>query len=97
MSATVSASASAALNNMVRCQLCQQMRATRNVTFNRNVGMLVLRRRYSVRGQFCKTCIGRKFWDFQGKNLLLGPWSNFSANDADSVNPKHCHVYRSDA
>lgn len=78
MSATVSAQASAVINGMGRCQLCQQMRPTRSVTFNRNVGMLVLRRMYKFTGQLCKTCIRRKFWEFQGKNLLLGPWGMIS-------------------
>lgn len=69
---------SGALNSMGRCQLCQQMRATRSVTFHRNIGMFVMRRGYSVKGELCKSCIHRKFWEFQGKNLLLGPWGFFS-------------------
>jgi len=78
MAATASASSSDVLNAMGRCQLCHQVRVTKPVTFNRNVGMLVLRRLYSVRGEFCKTCIRSKFWEFQGKNLLLGPWGMIS-------------------
>jgi len=70
--------AAPALGAIGRCQLCQQMRATRSVTFHRNVGMLVARRSYSVKGDFCKSCIHKKFWEFQGKNLLLGPWGMIS-------------------
>jgi len=66
--------AASPLSALGRCRLCQQMRATRSVTFHRNVGMLVARRQYSVKGDFCKSCIHRKFWEFQGKNILLGPW-----------------------
>ena len=61
-----------------RCQLCQQMRATRSVTFHRNVGMLVARRSYSVKGELCKSCIHKRFWEFQAKNILLGPWGFLS-------------------
>jgi len=63
---------------MGRCQLCQQMRATRNVSFHRNVGMFVARRLHSTNGELCRSCIHKKFWEFQGKNLLLGPWGLFS-------------------
>ncbi|HXX45538.1 MAG TPA: hypothetical protein VEJ38_12475 [Candidatus Acidoferrales bacterium] len=66
------------LGEFRRCQLCKQMRATTSVTFHRNVGMLVTRRGFSVTGKLCRSCIHRKFWEFQGKNLLLGPWGFFS-------------------
>ncbi|HXX19297.1 MAG TPA: hypothetical protein VEJ46_07830 [Candidatus Acidoferrum sp.] len=71
-------SATASLGTIGRCQLCQQMRATKSVTFHRNIGMLVARRTRSISGELCKSCIHRKFWEFQGKNLLLGPWGFFS-------------------
>jgi hypothetical protein len=70
--------ASASINSMGRCQLCQQMRATRSVSFHRNVGMLVARKKYSINGELCKPCIHRKIWEFQGKNLPLGPWGYIS-------------------
>jgi hypothetical protein len=54
-------SASALVNNMTRCQLCQQVRPTKSVTFDRNVGMLVLRRMYRFSGQICKACTRQKF------------------------------------
>lgn len=66
------------LNAIGRCRLCRQMRATRKVTFHRNVGLLFIRRWYSVTGELCRSCIHKKFWEFQGKNLLLGPWGFFS-------------------
>jgi len=61
-----------------RCQICNEMRATATVSFYRNIGMLVARRQVSMTRNLCKTCMGRKFWEFQGKNLLLGPWGFFS-------------------
>jgi hypothetical protein len=71
-------STTAAINAMTRCEICQQMRGTRMVSFHRNVGMIVTRRLYSMNLQLCRACIHRKFWEFQGKNLLLGPWGTFS-------------------
>ena len=50
------------------------MRATTLVKFDRNIGMLVLRQVRSIQGIMCKTCLGKKFWEFTGLNLLLGPW-----------------------
>jgi len=68
----------APVSEFSRCQICKEMRATRTVSFYRNVGMLVARRQVSMTANLCKTCMGRKFWEFQGKNLLLGPWGFFS-------------------
>lgn len=63
---------------MGRCQVCGNMRAIALVKFDRNIGMLVLRQVRSIQGNMCKTCVGKKFWEFQGLNLLLGPWGFIS-------------------
>jgi hypothetical protein len=55
-----------------RCQGCGAIRQTKNVTFYRNVGMLVMRRTYKVHADLCRACIDKRFWEFTGKNLLLG-------------------------
>ena len=65
-------------NAMGRCQVCGSMRATTLVKFDRNIGMLVLRQVRSIQGNMCKTCVGKKFWEFTGLNLLLGPWGVIS-------------------
>ena len=54
------------------------MRQTRNVTFHRNVGMLLAHRTYKVHGDLCRACIHKRYWEFAGKNLLLGPWGTIS-------------------
>jgi hypothetical protein len=69
---------SASVDGIGRCQLCQQMRTTKSISFHRNVGMLVACRTYSMSGELCKSCIHKKFWEFTGKNLLLGPWGMIS-------------------
>ncbi len=72
------AEASHPANTMGRCQVCGNVRPTALVKFDRNIGMLVLRQVRSIRGNMCKTCLGKKFWEFTGLNLLLGPWGVIS-------------------
>ena len=66
------------LGGMKQCQLCGSMRATSNVTFHRNIGMLVARQTRSIKADMCKTCMNQNYWSFMGKNLLLGPWGMIS-------------------
>jgi hypothetical protein len=61
-----------------RCQMCGNMRPTKSVTLRRNVGMLFARRTYKIQGDRCRSCIHKAYWDFAGKNLLLGPWGTIS-------------------
>ena len=63
---------------MQPCQSCKNMRMTQLVRFNRNTGMLVARRTTSRAGHFCKSCIRSIFWEFEFKNLILGPWGMIS-------------------
>ena len=65
-------------NAIGRCQLCGSMRQTAHVRFERNIGMLVLRQTRRLEANLCKTCVTAQFWNFQGKNLLLGPWGMIS-------------------
>ena len=66
------------VNSTGQCQVCRSMRPTAAVTFHRNVGMLVARQNITLKGTMCKTCLKSKFWEFQGKGLLLGPWGVIS-------------------
>jgi len=63
---------------MRQCQSCGSMKMTSPVTFHRNIGMLVMRRTIRLEGNLCKSCIGKKYWEFMGKNLILGPWGMIS-------------------
>ncbi len=69
---------SAAANAIGPCQVCRSMRHTAQVTFHRNVGMLFARQNITLKATMCKTCLKSKFWEFQGKGLLLGPWGMIS-------------------
>ena len=65
-------------STMRQCQSCGSMRMTSPVTFHRNIGMLVARRTIRLEGNLCKTCVGKRYWEFMGKNLILGPWGMIS-------------------
>ena len=65
-------------NAIGQCQLCRNMRQTAHVKYERNIGMLILRQTRRLEVKMCKTCAGKQFWDFQAKNLLLGPWGMIS-------------------
>jgi len=66
------------LNALGRCQVCGSTRQTAHVKFERNIGMLLLRQTRRLQASLCKTCVGQQYWDFQLKNLLLGPWGMIS-------------------
>lgn len=72
------ANANNSVNSMGRCQVCGSVRQTSPVTFHRNIGMLVARQTRSIQGNMCKTCVGKKFWDFTVKNIVFGPWGVIS-------------------
>jgi len=65
-------------NTMGYCQTCGSMRQTSPVSFTRNVGMLVVRQTKTLKGNLCKSCVIKNFWDFTVKNLLFGPWGTIS-------------------
>lgn len=67
-----------AVNAMGNCQNCGMVRAITPVKFHHNIGMVILRQTRSLQGIMCKSCIGKRFWEYQGKNLLLGPWGIIS-------------------
>lgn len=64
------------------CQACFANAQTKYVEFYQNVGMLVIRRHYSVKGNLCKNCIDKYFWEMTSKTLILGWWGiiSFFAN-----------------
>jgi hypothetical protein len=63
---------------MGNCKLCRKMRRTTYASFYYNVGMLVRRETHSVAGYLCRSCVHRNFWEYTGKNLLLGWWGTIS-------------------
>jgi len=65
-------------NTLGRCQVCGSMRQTSEVTYQRNIGMLIARQTRTIHANMCKSCVHKNYWEFTGKNLLLGPWGTIS-------------------
>jgi hypothetical protein len=60
------------------CQICKQVRSVAPVSFHRNVGMIVARRTYTLRGELCKSCMNRAYGEFTWRNFLQGWWGMIS-------------------
>lgn len=60
------------------CQSCGSIAETKEVKFYKNIGMLFVRRYYSLEGRFCKKCINKNFWDYTLTTLFLGWWGTIS-------------------
>ncbi|MEN6482569.1 MAG: J domain-containing protein [Anaerolineaceae bacterium] len=60
------------------CESCGMPAETKYVAFFQNIGMIILRRVYSIKGNLCKNCIEYYFWTFTGKTMLLGWWGFIS-------------------
>lgn len=60
------------------CQSCGSQAETRNVTFNQNIGLLVIRFPSVVQGHLCKRCVHHYFWRMTGVSLVLGWWGIIS-------------------
>ena len=60
------------------CQSCGLPAPTKRVHFYQNIGMLIMRRHGEVKGELCKPCIDRHFWNMTGKTMLFGWWGLIS-------------------
>ncbi|MDQ3031574.1 MAG: hypothetical protein M3Y87_04095 [Myxococcota bacterium] len=60
------------------CEICGRGVPAVEVTFSRNVGMLIMRRMETVTAHHCSGCLLREFARFQGLNMLLGWWGTIS-------------------
>jgi hypothetical protein len=60
------------------CQDCGIEAPTRYVEFYQNIGALVMRFHKSIKGNLCKSCLHKRFWEFTLTNLLLGWWGVIS-------------------
>lgn len=62
----------------IRCQICSQIRPTKEIHFMKNVGMLFSREYSEIEGHLCKQCINRYFWEYFLTNIFLGWWGTIS-------------------
>lgn len=61
-----------------KCKSCGMPAETTYVAFYENIGMLVMRKSKSIKGNLCKHCINYYFWNMTGKTMLLGWWGTIS-------------------
>jgi hypothetical protein len=59
------------------CHLCRSIRCPQKVRFYRNIGMLFVRQTRVITAHMCKTFMTKNYWQFMGKNLLLGLGARF--------------------
>jgi hypothetical protein len=62
----------------MRCESCGLEAPTANVQLYQNIGMLVMRRYRSVKGNLCKPCIDNYFWQYTLATSVLGWWGLIS-------------------
>lgn len=62
----------------VICQSCGREAPTRYVYFLENVGMVFMRRYREIKGNLCKECINKYFWETTPKTFFLGWWGTIS-------------------
>jgi hypothetical protein len=60
------------------CDVCGRRAPTRYVEFYQNIGMLIMRTSKSVKGELCKVCINKHFWEFTLITAVAGWWGMIS-------------------
>jgi len=64
--------------NTSYCENCGQQAQLRFVDFYQNIGAIVLRFHKRVKGNLCRDCVEKYFWEYTGTTLLLGWWGIIS-------------------
>lgn len=60
------------------CDVCGRRAPTKYVEFYQNIGMLIMRTSKSVKGELCKACINKHFWEFTLITAVAGWWGLIS-------------------
>jgi hypothetical protein len=60
------------------CQACGNEAPTKYVAFYQNIGVLVMRFSKSIKGELCKSCIHKHYWQYTLINMTLGWWGMIS-------------------
>jgi hypothetical protein len=62
----------------ILCQGCGLEAPTKYAEFHQNIGALIVRFGKSYKGNLCKQCIHKYFWQSSLTTLFLGPWGTIS-------------------
>jgi hypothetical protein len=60
------------MSDGIICQVCGLEAPVKRTEFHQNIGMLVMRRHASIKGNLCKNCIHSQFWSKTGTTLAVG-------------------------
>jgi len=60
------------------CENCLSKSPTKYVELHQNIGMIVMRLHKSVKGNLCRACIRKYFWQFTTTTFFLGWWGGIS-------------------
>jgi len=63
---------------MMICQNCGREAPTRYVDFYQNIGALIMRFHKQMKGNLCRDCINKHFWNMTLITLFLGWWGVIS-------------------
>lgn len=66
------------MNIAPMCQGCRREVPAKYCEFTQGIGMLVLRTSRSVKGNMCKACASKYFWERTGLTLVTGWWGLIS-------------------
>ena len=67
------------MNGRTLCHICGVEAPTKYVEFHQNIGMFIARKSKSIKGNMCKSCIHRYFWEYTLITLFVGWWGMISA------------------
>lgn len=59
---------------MCYCQACGASGPTKKVLFIQHIGAIVLMFNKHIRGEMCRKCIDKYFWEYTLTTLFLGWW-----------------------
>lgn len=62
----------------MQCGSCRRDAETKYVEFYQNIGLVVKRYHWSLKGRLCKSCIHVFFWKMTGTTFFLGWWGVIS-------------------
>jgi hypothetical protein len=60
------------------CESCLRAAPTKQVEFYQNIGALVMRFHKTLKGNLCRQCIDKYFWEYTLYTLFLGWWGVIS-------------------
>ncbi len=65
-------------HDKTQVDVCGATAPTKHNEFHANIGMLLARRQMSIKGNLCKNCTNKYFWQYTLINVFLGWWGVIS-------------------